>query len=742
MIPIVLLTSNSLEAPSNTAFPAEVEVTNEEELKVAVSHDYCPYRFKAGQRSKAGFIKSNCIVMDVDNTHSDNPNEWKTPEDVAKTFPSVQFYVHYSRNNMKEKDGRSPRPKFHVAFPCDTIRNPEVYEALKRAINKKFPFFDRQTLDAARIFFGTPNPEVETHDGDLTIADVISIDELGNDESSSVPATPAVQTVISQGQRNSTMHTYAVKTIKRFGETGKAYNLYLNEAKKCSPQLGDDELAIIWRSAVNFYHDIVSSDPNYIPPTVYNGIPALPPINLKPKDYSDIGQARVVEAVNRDKMIYCEIYGYMVYDGTKWMTSEVRFQKLIQTFSGFQLKEALEANKAAQARVNLVSEDEKEAAKMEASKASAYLAHAKKYRSSASVAAVMKEIRPIVLIPSNKLDNKPYLLNTPAGTYDLALGMKGLAPHEAKDYLTQITAVSPSSEGEEIWNSFLRVVFCGDTEKIEFAQKLIGMAAIGQVMEECIYIAYGGGRNGKSSFFNSIRSVLGDYAVTINSDLLMGLSKNPDCEKAVLKGMRLAITSEVSEGATLSSKMLKNLTSTDEITSKRLYKAPDSFKPSHTLILCSNHLPIVYERDAGTWRRIKIIPFDAVIPESDEVLNYGDFLVKNAGGAILKWVIEGAQKAIDANFKLLEPSSIKEAVNAYRGGSDQIAAFIAECCEIGEEHSCTGAELYDAYKSYCESNGEKPRSNAIFAVELLKDCKFKKQRNSKGVVYEGLKIKE
>ena len=135
---IVIRTSDKRESPTNTSFPRVIEVFNEDDLKEAVSHDYCPFSFRDGQRSKAGFIEANCIAMDIDNLHSEDPSEWKTPIDVAKAFPSVQFYVHNSRNNMKEKDGRAPRPKFHISFPSDWIRSAAVYESVKKKINEMF----------------------------------------------------------------------------------------------------------------------------------------------------------------------------------------------------------------------------------------------------------------------------------------------------------------------------------------------------------------------------------------------------------------------------------------------------------------------------------------------------------------------------------------------------------------------------------------------------------------------------
>lgn len=108
--------------------------------------------------------------MDCDNDHSENPDDWVTPKDVAAAFPGVAFAVHYSRNNGKPKNGKPPRPKFHVFFPIERITDAAEYASLKKLVNAIFPyFFDDKALDAVRFFYGTDDPEVEIFDAPMTL---------------------------------------------------------------------------------------------------------------------------------------------------------------------------------------------------------------------------------------------------------------------------------------------------------------------------------------------------------------------------------------------------------------------------------------------------------------------------------------------------------------------------------------------------------------------------------------------
>lgn len=101
------------------------------------------------------FLVSDCLAMDCDNDHSEDPAQWVTPETVAAAFEDVTFAVHFSRNHQKEKDGKPARPRFHVLFPIQPVKSAKQYAAMKQRVQMYFPAFDRSAMDAARFFYGT-----------------------------------------------------------------------------------------------------------------------------------------------------------------------------------------------------------------------------------------------------------------------------------------------------------------------------------------------------------------------------------------------------------------------------------------------------------------------------------------------------------------------------------------------------------------------------------------------------------
>jgi predicted P-loop ATPase len=253
---------------TNCSYPHKVEITGIESLKKSVSFDYVCAEYKDNYRNINNFIGSNCLPVDCDNDHSDNPSDWVTPDDVKEAFPDVSFAIHYSRNHNKDKGEKKARPKFHVLFPIDYITDPKAYSEIKRKVIEIFPYFDKNASDAARFFFGTENPVVEIIEGNINLTEFLKSD----DEIERVFEMTRFDTSINEGSRNSTMSKYAGKIIKRYGDTPEAYDHFIEQSKRCSPPLEDNELKSIWCSAGNFYSETILKDKAYIPADQFNAV--------------------------------------------------------------------------------------------------------------------------------------------------------------------------------------------------------------------------------------------------------------------------------------------------------------------------------------------------------------------------------------------------------------------------------------------------------------------------------------
>ena len=740
--------SDSVGRASNCSYPHAVVVTDAASLVDAVSFDYVAVEYKNGYRNNANFIKTTCLVLDCDNNHSDNPAEWITPQILADSIPGVAFAVHYSRNHMKEKNGKAARPKFHCFFPIPEQTDPAAYSAMKRQVQAVFSFFDPNALDAARFFFGTTKPEVEFFDGDKTIMDYLGVDAF---EAMDIPDAGGT---IHEGSRNSTMSHFAGRILKRYGNTDETYEIFVNEAAKCDPPLEEQELNTIWRSAVRFWETVISMEDNYTDPSIYNQ-----DFQYCPDDYTDVGQAQMLSRVSAAELRYSPATDYLVYDGTVWEESKHGAQAVAQALTELQLEEATAAVESAKEKLKkcgatevLSGASSKKKAESAFSKeqAAAYAKYcqASKYqefsldrRSSKSITNTLKETRPMVAITPQELDADPYLLCTPDGTYNLRQGMAGHREHHPEDYMTKVTSVSPSDKGADLWTKQLNLLFCGDQELIDYVQLVCGTACVGRVMIEQMIIAYGCGANGKSTFWNTIARVMGTYSGSMSADALtVGIKRNVKPEMAELKGKRLVIASELEEGTRLNTATVKQLCATDEIYAEKKYKDPFSFTPSHTLVLYTNHLPRVGAIDEGTWRRLIVVPFNARIVGKSDIKNFAEYLYQNAGEAILKWIIEGAKRVIDMEFKFKLPRVVEEATAKYREENDWLDHFLGECCELDRSYTARSGEVYQAYRNYCNETGEFFRSTTEFYT-ALENVGIERRHTKSGSIIYGLRLK-
>ena len=750
---LTLYTADCTGKASNCVYPNKTVVTNAEELKAAIRFDHVAAKYKNNYRSNENFEEANGFFMDNDNDFSDRPEDWITDENLEELFADIDHAIVPSRSNMVAKKGKSARPRQHVYFPSDAFTDRAMYEAVKRAIHKAYPFFDDNALDAARFFYGSSPDSVIWHEGWLTIDEAVENIEYEEPapEEEARSAGP-----ILEGSRNNTMSHFAGRLLKKLGDSEKAREAFRERANKCEPPLSEMELSTIWGSALRFYKKVASQE-GYVAPNQYND--EFKTGFLKPEDYSDMGEAKVIARECSDRLRFTSATDFITFHGDRWYEDREKALGTVEDFMDEQLLDAEEAVKTAEEALLSLGLPEtdikgrtKNLEKLVPAKkigmlyaligADAYQRFVMKYRNYKNLVNAQSAAKPMLALDVSELDYDPEFLNTPGGTYDLTKGLEGCHPHDPDDLITKITACAPGEDGTSIWQESLDLFFCSDKDLISYAQEIVGMAAVGKVYAEQMIIAYGGGANGKSTFWNTIARVLGNYSGKISAEALtMNCKRNVKPEMAELKGKRLIIASELEEGTRLNAGMVKQLCSVDPIEAEKKYKDPFHFDPSHTLVLYTNHLPKVSANDDGTWRRLIVIPFNAKITGKSDIKNYSDYLFENAGPSIMKWIIEGAEKAIRKGFKIEKPKVVKDAVAAYRDDNDWLGQFLYDYCELDNSFEEKSGELYQCYRASCIQSGEFIRSTTDFYGSLEK-AGYTRRRTNKGRLVHGLKLKE
>jgi P4 family phage/plasmid primase-like protien len=336
----------------------------------------------------------------------------------------------------------------------------------------------------------------------------------------------------------------------------------------------------------------------------------------------------------------------------------------------------------------------------------------------------------IVVLP-DQMDSNPWLFNCQNGTIDLRTGE--ISPHQRERLLTRISpaAYDPTAEAPR-WIRCLHEWANGDEALIGFLRRAAGYALTGSVREECLFVLYGSGRNGKGKFVGAIEHVLGDYARGVGADTLLasrdGFTRSTN-DIASLVGIRFAPTFEVDQGRRLSEGFVKHLTGGDRIKARFLYQEFFEFDPQFKLFLSTNYKPTIRGTDPGIWERIKLIPFEVYIPPEKREANLAEVLKGEADG-ILAWMVKACTEWQAVGLD--EPSKVTEAVRDYRSDEDLVGAFLDARCVVDPSVAVYPIrELYLEFLSWAEDSKEPALSKKAFSTKL--EAKgFKRSRASKG----------
>ena len=358
--------------------------------------------------------------------------------------------------------------------------------------------------------------------------------------------------------------------------------------------------------------------------------------------------------------------------------------------------------------------------------------HLKRTKSSAGKEAMIRETQHLegIAITPDMLDHDPLLINCLNGTYNLRTGQ--LQKHNPADMITKLASVIYDSSADcPLWKKCLETIFNGDQELICYFQAAAGYSMTGISREQCMFILYGNGQNGKSTVIETIMTILGDYSMTASPETFMTKDRSggADPEIVRLKGSRFVSTIEPQEHMKFNEGLIKQMTGNDTITARPLYSKAIQFKPVFKLWMATNHKPVIRGQDDGIWRRIRLIPFTVKIPDDQKDPDLPEKLLEETSG-ILNWMIEGYNDY--TRYGLKPPQAVVDATAEYRSEMDVIASFLDECVQPSFEKFILSADMYHCYKSWCQENGFRGIMNQIkFGRELNKRIQSDRSMNGK-----------
>lgn len=328
-----------------------------------------------------------------------------------------------------------------------------------------------------------------------------------------------------------------------------------------------------------------------------------------------------------------------------------------------------------------------------------------------------------IAVTSDEFNKDDYLLNTDSGVVDLKTGE--IRDFDPKLMLSKNTNVKVSYETPVVWLKFLHGIFergnAQETEEIiDCLQKALGYSLSGSVKEQCMFLCYGNGSNGKTTFQEIINHIMGEYGDNVSSDVLIQQKNqnNSTFTIAKLKDARYVETDETDEGERLSEGIVKRMTGGGQMSAAFKYANEFSFMPKFKIWLATNNKPIIRGTDLGIWRRIFPFPFIHTFTDEEKDKDLPEKLRAEAD-KILGWCIKGFQIYNDCKG-IKKPQCIEDEIKEYRDQMDVIAQFLKNECVFNPTSLCVCKEAYKAYKTWCMDNNAFCMSELRFSKELEK----------------------
>jgi len=377
-----------------------------------------------------------------------------------------------------------------------------------------------------------------------------------------------------------------------------------------------------------------------------------------------------------------------------------------------------------------------------------FVVSSKRNNSRTAALAIVADIEEVQTHPDEH-DFLKEKINLQNGVFDLRAGtLEDHNPDYKQTKIANVEAKIPSDVMDDevlfdehldakcpLWLEFIDTIFGNNHELISFIQECVGYSFTGSCIEHSMFLLYGGGKNGKSTFLNVLLKILGNYGTTlaIESLLTKNVSTIPN-DIAKLPSVRFVSSVEPNKGVWLDEAKIKALTGGDTIQARFMRKEWFEFIPHFKLWIACNHLPRISGGDLGIWRRVFTIPFTVTIPQEKMDLHMETKLLAEKEG-ILAWAVAGARRwmAKSTKGKGLVPPAVVEAANlAYQMSSDILAIFLEEKCmtflEDPDKSESTNyqtpvATLYHEFKLWLLENGEVSRTSRWFS-DKLKDKGF------------------
>jgi putative DNA primase/helicase len=345
------------------------------------------------------------------------------------------------------------------------------------------------------------------------------------------------------------------------------------------------------------------------------------------------------------------------------------------------------------------------------------------------IKSVMELSRMQVDTPQERWNSNPGLLVCKNGT--LEMDGRILRSHQKDDYITTGVPYDYDSKADQsFWAQFLDTTI---PEAAPFLQEFAGYSLTTDTQYEIAIWLYGPRGCGKSTFIEGIKSMLGTRA----GQLGLAQIENSRFGMAGLQDKTLLFSTEQPSDFIKSGGLLSSLISGEEIIIERKFRDQETLTPYAKILWAMNDIPRIKEASSGLFRRVKIVEWPKLkVPPDTSVKSRMRYM----GAAILNWALDGLDE-LKQQGNFIIPTCVTEATKSFIEVNDVVSLFVDEKCELGPLFEMKSSVLYDYYRTWCEDNGHKPKSNTALSVEDWHRLDLKRVRKMNGSYWQGIQIR-
>lgn len=505
--------------------------------------------------------------------------------------------------------------------------------------------------------------------------------------------------IIAEGERNSTL-TSVAGLLRSFGldQDQILFILRQQNEMRCNPPLPDNEVVVIASHIVQY------------PPRVNRASQSdrVGLTELLAYERSDAGFGAMIAFALLGRVKFNHTNSrWFIWGKHSWTHDQVEEILLKAIDVSLMFRQAAEL---------ITDEDMRDSARK-------YAVHIQ-HRARLEAGLLIARAQPSIATTQQAWNQNPDILAVTNGVIDLKTGV--LRDGSPDDLISAEVPVEydPNAKAP-LWDQFLKDVFRDDKKVIDFVQRAVGYSLTGRTTEQCLFLLVGRGANGKSTFLDTIHTILGKWGYPAPFQTFERTQGNQGQtnDLAALAEKRFVSASEPNEGVTFSESRIKSLTGGDTITARFLHQEFFEYKPTFKIWLCVNHLPRVVDDSDGFWRRVRRIDFPERFMSPEEVTSEGQKIkdpdlvrkLKAEYQGILAWAVQGAVKWYTDG--LHTPETVVQSTAAYRQDSDPLAEFFAIHCEKDDSYEIPADDLYRAYTAHCHQRMMK-------TFEILSNTRF------------------